>query len=399
MIQLKEIRKNIYSIKAVSYNELDFHGTVFRNDEGASYNAYLVIDEEVTLIDTVEHEFNEAFLKTIDSVLKGRVIDNIIINHVEPDHSSSFLAVFAKYPNAKCYCSEKAEKPLQNMFFEDVEYSTVKTMDSIKTGKYTFNFILTPFVHWPDNMVTYLVEEKILFSNDAFGNLIANNNLYDDEYDLGILLKASKEYYANIVMPCAKFVLKTLKEIEDLGIEIELICPAHGIIWRSHIADIIEHYSKWANFESKKNKVVIVYDTIWGNTEILTNALASKLTEHGLEVRIFRAGKHRPSLIMSEILDASAVVVGTSNFNNTMLPTIADFIERMYGLKPKGKIGVVYGAYGWSKAHVNRVKDRLVECEIDVIDYDITSNYTPDTATIEITNTVAEKLVEALKLN
>ncbi len=396
MLQLKEIRKNIYSIKAISYNELDFHGTVFRNDEGASYNAYLVIDEEVTLIDTVEHEFNEAFLKTIDTVLNGRPIDNIIINHVEPDHSSSFLAVFAKYPNAKCYCSEKAEKPMQNMFFANVEYKTVKTMDSINTGKYTFNFILTPFVHWPDNMVTYLVEEKILFSNDAFGNLVANNNLYDDQYDLGLLLRASKEYYANIVMPCAKFVLKTLKEIEDLGIEIELICPAHGIIWRSHIADILEQYKKWANFESKKNKVVIVYDTIWGNTEIITNELGSKLADQGLEVRIFRAGKHRPSLIMTEILDASAIVVGTSNFNSTMLPTIADFIERMYGLKPKGKIGAVYGAYGWSKAHVNRVKDKLKECDIDVIDEDITSNYKPDTTTLDITSVLADKIVEAL---
>ncbi len=398
MIQVKEIKENIYSIKAISYNELDFHGTVFRNDEGASYNAYLVVDEEVTLIDTVEEEYNEAFLENIDKILNGRQIDNIIINHVEPDHSSSFLAVFGKYPKAKCYCSEKAEKPLQNMFFVNCDYKTVKTNDSIKTGKYTFNFILTPFVHWPDNMVTYLVEEKILFSNDAFGNLIANNNLYDDEYDLGLLLRASKEYYANIVMPCAKFVLKTLKEIQDSGIEIELVCPAHGVIWRSHIAEILTHYEKWANFESKKNKVVIVYDTIWGNTEIITNDLSNKLAAQGLEVRIFRAGKHRPSLIMTEILDASAIVVGTSNFNNTMLPTIADFIERLYGLKPKGKIGAVYGAYGWAKTHVNRVKDRLTECEIEVIDYDITSNYKPDATTFEIIDTLVNKLVEALDL-
>ncbi len=399
MIQLKEIRENIYSIKAISYNELDFHGTVFRNDEGASYNAYLVVDDEVTLIDTVEEEYNEAFLKAVDSVLKGRPIDNIVINHVEPDHSSSFLTVFEKYPNAKCYCSEKAEKPLQNMFFADVEYNTVKTMDNIKTGRYTFNFILTPFVHWPDNMVTYLVEEKILFSNDAFGNLVANNNLYDDQYDLDLLLRMSKEYYANIVMPCSKFVLKTLQEIQDSGIEIELICPAHGVIWRSHIKEIIEHYSKWANFETKKNKVVIVYDTIWGNTEIITNELGSLLAERDIEVRIFRAGKHRPSLIMTEIMDASAIVVGTSNFNNTMLPTIADFIERLYALKPKGKIGAVYGAYGWAKTHVNRVKDRLSECDIQLIDYDITSNYKPDESTLDITRTLADKLVEALELN
>ncbi len=397
MIQSKKIRDNIYSIKAIDYNELDFHGTVFRNDEGASYNAYLVIDEEVTLIDTVEHGFNEEFLRHLDNILEGRKIDNIIINHVEPDHSSSFLDTYSKYPEAKCYCSEKAEKPLQNMFFRDIDYKTVKTLDSINTGKYTFKFVLTPFVHWPDNMVTYLEEEKILFSNDAFGNLVTNNNLYDDEYEIATLLRSSKEYYANIVMPCGKFVLKTLDEIEKLGIEIELICPGHGTIWRTHIATIIAEYKKWASFESNKNKVVIVYDTIWGNTEIITNELASKLTEYDLEVRVFKAGKHRPSLIMTEILDASAVIVGTSNFNNTMLPTIADFVERLYALKPKGKIGAVYGAHGWSKNHINRLKDRLEECDVDVLDYDISSNYKPDEATIEITSTLAKKIAEALK--
>ncbi len=397
MIQLSEIKENIYSIKGIGYNDLNFHGTVFQNDEGASYNAYLIVDEEITLIDTIDAEFTDEFLKTIKRVIGDRPIDNIIINHVEPDHSYSLGEVKKLYPKAECYCSDKAEKPLQNMFFGEHEYKTVKNLEKLNIGKYNLMFILMPFIHWPDNMATFLEEEKILFSNDAFGSLVTSNNLYDDQYELATLLKFSKEYYANIVMPCSKFVLKKLDEIVSLDLGIKLICPAHGIIWRSNINEIIEKYYEWASFINDKNKVVIIYDTIWGNTELLTNELASKLAESDLEVRVFKAGKHRPSLIMTEVLDASAVIIGTSNFNSTMLPTIADILERLYALKPQNKIGAAYGSYGWAKTHVNRVKDRLVEANFELLDADALSNYTPDHNEISNIGDFAQCIAEKVK--
>ncbi len=396
MIQTKKISENIYNFRVIGYRDINFHGPIYKTDHGSSYNAYLVIDEQVTLIDTVEAEYSAEFLKVVEKVLDGRSIDNIIINHVEPDHSSSFIDVVQKYPNSKNFCSERAEKFMQNMFFNDVEYTTVKTGDTLSTGKYNFKFILTPFVHWPDNMVTYLEEEKILFSNDAFGNLTVSTKTFDDEFELVDLQNSSKEYYANIIMPCGRFVLKALKEIEDLQLEIKMICPSHGIIWRSFIPQIIENYKKWANFESKKDKVVIVYDTIWGNTELLTDDLGSELANLGLDVKVFRVSEYRPSLIMSEILDASAVIVGTGNFNGTMLPTIAGFIERMFALKPKNKIGAVYGSYGWAKTHLQRMKDRLVECEINVLDFDTSSNFNPDSENVEVTKQLASIIYEAL---
>ncbi len=396
MIQISKLKDNIYSIKAIGYSELDFHGSVYRNEAGASYNSYLIIDEQITLIDALDEYMSEEFFRSIKKIIGDKKIDNLIVNHTEPDHSGSFELLINEYPEMKCYCSDKAEKAMKNMYFGEYEYNTVKTGEKINIGKYNLTFILTPFIHWPDNMMTYLEEEKILFSNDAFGSLVNSNKLYDDQYDLSELLNLSKEYYANIVMPCSKFVVKKLDEILNMGIDIDLICPSHGIIWRNNINAIIEHYYKWAKFENVPNKIVIVFDTIWGNTEIITNELASRLMDYDLEVKVFQAGKHRPSLIMKEMLDCSAVLIGTSNFNNTMTPTIADILERMYALKPQNKIGIAYGSYGWAKVHLNRVKDRMTEAGITLLDEVVYSNYKPDEAILQYAEDVAIKIKDAL---
>ncbi len=396
MIQISQLNQNIYSLKAIGYSDLDFHGNVYRNDEGASYNSYLIIDDEITLIDTLDEHLKDEFLRSIKRIIGDKKIDNLIVNHTEPDHSGSFESIMAEYKEIKCYCSNKAEKPMKNMYFGDYEYTTVNTGDKINTGKYNFTFILTPFVHWPDNMVTYLEEEKILFSNDAFGSLVSNNKVYDDEYELYELLELSKEYYANIVMPCSKFVIKTLDEILAMNLDIKLICPSHGIVWRSHINDIINHYYKWAKFENVKNKVVIIFDTIWGNTEIITNEIASRLCDYNIEVRVFKAGQHRPSLIMKEVLEASVILMGTSNFNNTMTPPIADILERLYALKPQNKTGMVYGSYGWAKMHLKRVSERMSDAGITLLEEEVYSMYKPDDATMEYANNVAKKINDIL---
>ncbi len=396
MIQVSKIKENIYSLKAIGYDDLDFHGSVYRNETGASYNSYLIIDEEITLIDTLEEHLSGELLASIKKVIGDKQIDNLIVNHTEPDHSGSFESITSEYKNIKCYCSNKAEKSMKNMYFGDYEYTSVKTGDKINIGKYNLKFILTPFVHWPDNMITYLEEEKVLFSNDSFGSLITNNKLYDDQYELFELINMAKEYYANIVMPCSKFVIKSLDEILSLNLEIDLICPSHGIIWRSYIKDIFEYYYKWARFENIPNKVVMVYDTIWGNTEVITDELASRLCDYGLEVLIFKAGKHRPSLIMKEILDARVVLIGTSNFNNTMTPPIADILERIYALKPQNKVGMSYGSYGWAKVHLKRVAERMEEAGISLLEGEVYSMYKPCVAVIEYTSNAAKRIKEAL---
>ncbi len=376
MLYIKELKPNIYCFKGINYNDLTFHGPVLQTDKGSSYNSYLIIDEQITLIDTMDEKFCEAFFTKLNTILNGRKIDNIIVNHVEPDHSGSYTKVKKMFPDAKSYCSKASEKSMRKMYFGDYTYEVVSDLETLSIGKYTLKFILTPLIHWPDNMITYLEEEKILFSNDAFGTLTTSSKIYDDEFDLNYLFNLSKIYYANILMPCSSFVNKRLKELADLNLEFDLVCPSHGAIWRSHFTEIFNKYLDYSSFKCD-NKVVIIFDTIWNNTEKIANQLAVGLASTGLEVKVFRAGIHRPSLIMSEILDAKAVLIGTSNFNNSMLGTVADILERIYALKPKNKVGMAFGSYGWNKVHLKRVEDRLEEAGIKLIEKSIYTNFKP----------------------
>ncbi|MGL5042700.1 MAG: FprA family A-type flavoprotein [Culicoidibacterales bacterium] len=397
MIQTHLIRENIYSFKAIGYLDLDFHGCIFRNEEGASYNAYLIIDEQITLIDLVDAPFMDEFSRRLKEVLGERKIDNIIINHVEPDHSGGFELLKEVYPDAKCYCSAEAKNAMLQMFFKDHSFTKVEHMGILKTGSYSFVFVLTPFIHWPDNMLTYLQEERILFSNDAFGSLVNSNLHYDDEYEYTELIRQTKEYYANIVQPCSRFVEAKLAEILSLNLAIDLICPAHGIIWRSHIPEILEQYMRWAKNGDMKDKVVIVYDTIWDNTEMMTNEIAVGIAEQGYEVRVYNASKHRKSLIMTEIMDARGILIGSSNFNNTMTPQIADVLERIIGLKPLQKVGMAYGSYGWADVHLNRIEHRLKEANVQIVEHALYENYTPNEAQLLYAKEVGKKFGAKLK--
>lgn len=397
MIQTDLIRENIYSFKAIGYLDLDFHGCIFRNEAGASYNAYLIIDEQITLIDLVDAPFMDEFLRRIREVLGERSIDNIIVNHVEPDHAGGFESLKAAYPNATCYCSSEAKKAMLQMFFGEHSFHKVENLGQLQTGNYTFTFVLTPFIHWPDNMITYLHEERILFSNDAFGSLMNSNLLYDDQYDYPELLRQMKEYYANIVQPCSRFVVTKLEEILALNLPLDLICPAHGVIWRSHIEEILAQYMRWAQNGDMKDKVVIVYDTIWDNTEMMTNEIAVGIAKQGYEVRVFNASKHRKSLIMTEIMDARGILIGSSNFNNTMTPQIADILERIIGLKPLHKVGMAYGSYGWADVHLNRIESRLKEANVQIVEHALYENYTPNEAQLAYAETVGERFGAKLK--
>jgi flavorubredoxin len=246
-------------------------------------------------------------------------------------------------------------------------------------------------------MVTYLNQEKILFSNDAFGSLVNSNKLYDDMYEYSELIRQAKEYYANIVMPCNRFVEKKLNEINSLNLEFDLICPSHGVIWRSHVQDILDQYMRWAIDGDAVDKVVIVYDTIWDNTQMITDEIAVAIASHGYEVRIFNASKHRKSLIMSEIMDCKAVLVGSSNFNNTMTPSIADVLERMIALKPRGKYAMAFGSYGWADVHLNRIEGRLKEAGLKIINQSLYENYTPDEASLIYAASVGDKVATKLR--
>ena len=265
MIKVVEIADKIHKIKITDKDETDFHGTLFPVENGVSYGSYLILDEQVTLIDTFEMKFFDEVKPMLDKLLNGRPIDNIIVQHVEPDHSDSFQIFKQAFPEAKAYCSKLAVKEMQQNFFIDVDYIPVSFPDFISTGEYTLRFFETPNVHWPDNMWTYLEEKKILFSNDGFGQLISKDILTDEEISVEELLAHSKEYYCNIVFSNNASVLRLLKRFTELQWDVDLVCPAHGIMIKKHLGALIQQYSDLAN-EVKEQKAVIVYETIWGNT-------------------------------------------------------------------------------------------------------------------------------------
>jgi len=393
MIRVNKIKDNIYQIKVIDDETRSFHGCIFPVLDGASYNCYLVLDEQVTLIDTVDDVFFAEVFVEIKKILNGKNIDNVIINHVEPDHSGSFALIMKEFPNAKAYTSKAGIKAMHNQFFKDYEYHVVGTNDSLNIGKYDLLFFETPLVHWPDNMWTYLKEEEILFSNDAFGQLLIDDVLYDEEITLDKLLAYSKEYYANIVWPNNKSVKATLAKFIALDWKIKIIAPAHGIVLKKYINQMIEQYTEFTENKTEK-KAVVIYESIWSNTKIMANLITDELKELGFEVKEYQISKSRISEIITELTDAELLILGTGNHNNCLLPPIADFLERLKASRFEGRKAIVFGSYGWSPAPFNDLKNRLIDAKFEVLGEPIINNYTPSN---EAKVNIAEKVDELLK--
>ena len=346
------LKDGINWVGAIDWNLTNFHGYI--TQRGSSYNAYLIKDEKTVLIDTVKANLFEEFWTRVKEVVDPSKIDIVVSNHVEMDHSGALPQVMEQIPNAKIVTSPNGEKGLNRHFKKDYKYQVVKTGDSIKIGKRTLHFVNTPMIHWPDNMVTYCPEEKILFSNDAFGQHIASTERYDDQLPWGILREEAAKYWANIVMPYADQVQGALGALG--GLDIKLIAPSHGIMWRNHIPNILGEYKNWATSTTDLKKAVIVYDTMWGSTEKMAFALRDGLVEMGAIVSV-RSLKHRHiSDIMTDVLDSKMIILGCPTLNNGMLPSMGAFLTYLKGLKPKNRIGYAFGSYGWGGQAVGEME-------------------------------------------
>lgn len=340
-----KIRDNIYAVGVKDPDVRIFHG--YKTPFGATYNCYLVIDEKITLIDNVKAKFTEDYLKNIEEIVPIEKIDVLIQNHIEPDHSGSFPAIAQRNPNLAVYCTNGAKAGINAYYgIQNMDWHIVKAGDTLSTGKYTWHFIPAPMVHWPDSMLTYLAEEKILFSNDAFGQHVCTGETYDDEMGLPRLMERAADYYGNIVLPFGMQVQKLLEQAS--GLDIGMVCPSHGVILRSHIKEMVEAYSRWAKNECDMDKVVIVYDSMWGSTEEMAQKIKAEYEDLGKKVHMHCLRDEHYSQVMGDVLDAKFVMIGASTLNNNMMPTVAAFMTYMRGLKPKDRIGLAFGSYGWS---------------------------------------------------
>lgn len=397
MKQAIQIKENMYWVGVHDFNCRQFHGELFPISEGTTYNAYLIVDEQITLIDTVEEEFMDIMMERIHSVIGERAIDNVIVQHAEPDHSSGFLKFMEAYPNARAIASNAGANAMLKQYFKEVAYEKVKTNDTLCTGKYTLTFIEMAMIHWPDNMLTYVKENGIIFSNDAFGQHIVSYNIFDDGHSLETCIDRAKDYYANIVMPYGMQVANKLRQIAEMNLTFDMIAPSHGIIWRTYIPQLLESYEAFATFK-QTNKAVIVYESVWKHTQMMAEALAEGLGQGGIHVKVYKNSATSSALIMKEILDAKAILVGSGNYNNTIAPGIASFLEKLSSCKVKGKKSLAFGSYGWGNVVTKALKERLEKAGLPSFHEDIISQcYTPTEEDLDALIQLGKDLAEEIK--
>jgi len=384
-----EIKPNIYWVGGIDWDLRSFHG--YNTPRGTTYNAYLIVDNKITLIDTVKHYLFNEMLYRIKEIVDPSKIDYIVSNHVEMDHSGSITKLLEICPNAKIITSTHGEKGLNLHYKKELNLKVVNSGDKLNIGKKTLTFFHIPMVHWPDSMVTYIPSDKLLLPNDAFGQHIASAERFDDELEWGILKEEAAKYYANIVMPYGDQVKKALETLTKL--DINLIAPSHGIIWRKYITDILKEYTKWANFETE-NKALIVYDSMWGSTQKIAYALYEGLEETGIKVTI-RNLKNTPiSDIINDVLSSKFILLGSPTMNNTMLPSMGGFLTYLKGLKPRKRIGFVFGSYGWGGQAVGEMERILKELSWDLPIKSININYIPNENDLKNIKNIGKILVK-----
>lgn len=382
-----KIRENIYWVGGIDWNLRNFHG--YLTQRGSTYNAYLIIDEKITLIDTVKSYLYDEMIERISSVIDPKKIDYVISNHAEMDHSGAMPELMKLIPNAEIISTPNGEKILNDHYKGNWKCRTVKSGDTLSTGKYEFAFYPAPMVHWPDNMLTYMKNENILFSNDAFGEHLATSERFDDEYNLNTIIEEARKYYANIVLP---YSVQVQKALSDLGsLKIDIIAPSHGIIWRKNVQLILNEYVKWSAGDVSK-KALIIYDTMWNSTAMIAETIGSVFLEKGYNIKMFNLQFNHMSDIMTELLEAEYICVGSSTLNNNMLPSVAGFLTYMKGLAPKQRKGLAFGSFGWGGQGVKQVHEALQSCNYQMLDL-ISIKYRPDEATLK---TIREQLSQGI---
>jgi flavorubredoxin len=354
----KMIKDGVYTVGAVDWNERHFHGHTYVTKRGVTYNSYLILDEKVTLIDTVRNGFEKEFLENIKSIVDPSKIDIIIVNHIEPDHSGVFPEVLKACPKAKIYGTEKARQGLLKYYGVSGDWTAVKSGQNLNIGKRVLEFIDVPMIHWPDSMFTYCAYDKVLFSNDGFGQHYATSKLFDDEADFDVLMEEAQKYYANILWPFNTLVASKLVAISKLNLAIDFIAPSHGLVWRKHIPDIMEKYLYWSAHKCKK-RIAVVYETMWHSSEKMARKIVEGITAEGVEAVLFDVTKNDRTDIASYMLDAKGWVFGSSTHDGEMLPVIAGFLRFLKGSRAKGRKSFAFGSYGWSGEAAKDIEDTI----------------------------------------
>lgn len=387
-----EVHPKIYWVGALDWDIRDFHGYIV--PRGTSYNAYLIVDEKVVLVDTVKHHLAGEMMARISHLVDPSRIDAIVLNHIEMDHAGSLAQVTAETPDAQIIVSGRGKPGLLRYHQLSREPEVVDAGDQLDTGSLTLQFLPTPMVHWPDSMVSYIPQAKVLLSNDAFGQHLATPERFDDQVGWDVLKEEAGKYYANIVLPYGDQVKKAMEAVSSL--EVDTIAPSHGVIWRSYLDRILGEYAKWADNQTE-TRALIVYDSMWGSTEMMAQRLRAGLEESGIPVTLRSLGISHRSEVIADLLTARLVLVGSPTLNNGMLPTVSSFLTYLKGLRPRKRVGLAFGSHGWGGQGAREVDDFLRSLKWDMPREALAVRYRPDPEELDEAQAVGRMLGEQIK--
>ena len=379
---ITELTKGVYWVGVVDWGLRRFHGHELSTHRGSTYNAYLIVDEKIALVDTVWGPFQDQLIANIREVVDPAKIDFVIANHAEVDHAGSLPAVMRAAPQATVVVSKRGRESVEGHFHQPWSFKAVQTGDKISLGSCELVFIEAPMLHWPDSMFTYVAGKGILMPNDAFGQHYATAFRFNDQVDQEELYEEALKYYANILTPFSDLVTKKITEVLALNLPVEIIAPSHGVIWRRSPASIVEAYRRWASGEAKE-RVVIAYETMWGSTEKMARALAEGVADEGVEALLRGLPMADRTDVVKELLEAKGLLMGSSTHNQHMLLNIAALVEDLKGLRFTRKIGAAFGSYGWAGTAVGHLEESLREAGFDVIVSDLAFRWAPSAADLE----------------
>lgn len=390
-----QVSENVYWVGAIDWSIRNFHG--YQTNRGTTYNAYIVLADKITLIDTVKAPFQDELTARISSLIDPKEISIIISNHSEMDHSGCLPGIIDLVKPERIIASVMGVKALAHHFNIDSEITAVKDGDTISLGNMDITFIETRMLHWPDSMFSYLSDEKVLFSQDGFGMHLSSNERFTDEIGEHILTDEAAKYFANILLPYSNLIQKIMEKVKKSGIDIGIIAPDHGPVWRTEadIKKILGLYVSWSEQKPLK-KAVVMYDTMWQSTDLMARSICEGLVKGGVNVKMMPLSSVHRSDVATEILNAGAIVVGSPTINNNMFPTVADIMSYLKGLKPKNLIGAAFGSYGWSGEAVGQIENILSEMKVDIVSEGVKVKYVPDSETILKCNKLGRHIAEKL---
>ncbi|HEU18619.1 MAG TPA: anaerobic nitric oxide reductase flavorubredoxin [Deltaproteobacteria bacterium] len=373
-----EIAPNVYWVGKIDWELRKFHGEEYSTHRGSSYNSYLVKDEKIALIDTVWMPFAKEFVGNLAKEVDLDAIDYVIANHAEMDHSGALPELMRHIPDTPVYCTANGVKSLKGHYHQNWNFQVVKTGDTLSLGNKELVFIEAMMLHWPDSMMSYLTGDAILFSNDAFGQHIASESMFNDLVVQSELFEEATKYYANILTPFSPLVAKKINEVMALNLPVNAICPSHGVIWRDNPLQIAQKYLQWAA-DYQENQITIIYDTMWDGTRMLAEHIAKgiKQKDDTVTVKLCNIARSDINDVVTEVFKSKAILVGSPTINRGILNAMAAFLEMITGLRFKNKKAAAFGCYGWSGESIKILTDHLTNAGFAVMNDGLKAMWQP----------------------